>query len=111
MICKEDFVELMEACRDTSAAINKLELLLDAVSNDGPLVKFFYKSTEIFHFLLEVGDEDEAFYNSCWAIIDNYKVLLELEGNKNILIETPEEFYDFWINRTCNFPISYKTIT
>ena len=114
MINKDEFLDLMNAAKKNSQGISQLEDLLKVQIIDTPLTDFFYQSTYIFYLLLEVGDDEmynEAFHNSCWAIIDNFIVEYELKNNRKVCIRTPEEFYTFWFRRTKDFPTSYRTIT
>ena len=113
MICKEDFVGLMDSLVSSLKALGRLEEDFGGVDlNNSELGGFMNHGDVIAYALLgpQVYMEEnvlEIFLEVFWNVINGQEVeLILMEGGT--VIKDFGDFYDFWAGRTDNFPVEYK---
>lgn len=102
MICKEDFVFIMDNLQRSVRAFTDLENALGGIDLTGTYMMDYTNCADnIALLLLELNFENDdtmsAFMESIWykTTCDN-GVVLSWENGNEIIIRDWEEFYDFW---------------
>lgn len=102
MICKEDFVFIMNNLENSTRAFMDLENALGGIDLSSTCLMDYNNSADnIALLLLELDFKDKntmsTFMESIWykATCDN-GILLSWDGGNEIIIRDWEEFYDFW---------------
>lgn len=111
MICKEDFMDIVNAASRTLRSIQRLEEALGGIDLTAERIcDYLNQGDAIAIHLLEVKNlEDEtldAFIQSYWNLVnDDFSILTFADGKNQIVIHDSEMFYDFWSGRQINLPI------
>ena len=111
MICKEDFMDIVNAAGRTLRSIQRLEEALGGIDLTAERISdYLNQGDTIAILLLDInGLEDEtmdAFVQSYWNLVQDDFSILTFPGNQGQkVIHDSEMFYDFWAGRKENFPI------
>ena len=111
MICKEDFMNIVNAASRTLRSIQRLEEALGGIDLTTERISdYLNQGDTIAILLLDInGLEDktmDAFVLSYWNLVQDDFSILTFEGNQGQkVIHDSEMFYDFWAGRKENFPI------
>ncbi len=111
MICKVDFMNIVNAASRTFRSIQRLEEALGGIDLTAERISdYLNQGDTIAILLLDInGLEDEtmdAFVQSYWNLIQDDFSILTFPGNQGQkVIHDSEMFYDFWAGRKENFPI------
>ena len=112
MICKEDFMNIIDAARQTFRFIRRLEEALGGIDLTPERISDYLNKGDVIaiHLLEMKTPEDEemdAFVQCYWNLIQADESILTLPGNQGqIVIYDSDMFYDFWARRKANLPIA-----
>jgi hypothetical protein len=111
MICKEDFMDIVNAAGRTLRSIQRLEEALGGIDLTTERISDYLNMGDVIaiHLLEMRTPEDEemdAFIQSYWNLVQGDESILTFRGNQGQkVIHDSEMFYDFWAGRKENFPI------
>ena len=110
MICKEDFMDIVNAASRTFRCIQRIEDAFGGIDLTAERISDYLNMGDVIaiHLLDMKTPEDEemdAFVQCYWNLIQDDFSILTLPNNEQIVIHDSDMFYDFWVMRRVNFPI------
>ena len=111
MICKEDFVNIINSTARTLRCVQELEKALGGVDlMDGSISDYLNKGDVIAIHFLEMktpeNEEMDAYVQCYWNLIQGDESILTFASGEQTVIYDSDMFYDFWVRREENLPIA-----